>query len=129
MGKVLNVQIAMTDAEFAEELVARLNQLIQEPALKRVVAELLQYTTRVSADFAHPYVPTAPGGYEEGRVLGLLGVLNGLCRLPGHLQLSEAYTLNAELALFALQPIEDEDPVSRRNADTIPAAPIQPDEA
>lgn len=68
----------MTDREFAEELIRRLNVMISDEPVREVVRALVEKRVPVSREVAAHQSITGiylNGGYN----VGILGVLNGCC--------------------------------------------------
>ena len=70
----------MNDDDFADELIARLNRLCEDPAAKAAVLALLD--TKVDVGDTLDGHPTCQ--VSEGGVMGPLGMLNGLTGVIGH---------------------------------------------
>ena len=68
----------MTNADFARELLARLNGLLADPDVEPFIRELVAHRIPVTqAVTDHPTI-MVDGSGEQHRA-GLLGLLNGLC--------------------------------------------------
>jgi hypothetical protein len=69
----------MTDQEFAREVVARLNKLIEDPHAKQAISALIEQRVVVHPDLLdHPTLQIIKTGAEDVPKLGVLGLLNGL---------------------------------------------------
>ncbi len=70
----------MTDLDLAQEIIDRLNRLIQEPESPGVATALLSVMqSRISIDMAVADHPTLQVSVDEGcAYLGWLGILNGI---------------------------------------------------
>jgi hypothetical protein len=69
----------MTNEELADELITRLNAIIQDPQVRTDIGKLLE--TRVpcsQATLAHPTIQAIIKKEADQGVIGFLGVLNGL---------------------------------------------------
>ena len=74
----------MTDAELADEIIARLNRLIEDPAIRADVGKLLAERVACSkATDEHPSIQVR--AYEDGSAtVSFLGLINGLVgTMPG----------------------------------------------
>jgi hypothetical protein len=95
----------MKDRELADEIIARLNKLIEHPDIRRDVAALIeQRVTCSQVTYEHPTIQASSA------LLGFLGLLNGLVGADPELKdtrvgwgyITACYDEAAELVRFEL---------------------------
>lgn len=96
--------MSIPDNELADEVIARLNKLAEDPAVRSAIADLIERRVPVPEEVAnHPTIQVA-----DSRRVGFLGVLNGLIgatgphsKKPGWGYVAAVYDDNGLLTGFA----------------------------
>jgi hypothetical protein len=69
----------MNDNEFADEIIKRLNVLLEDPEVRTDISRLVERRVQCSEKTVnHPTIQTAQGDSGALPVFGFLGLLNGL---------------------------------------------------
>lgn len=103
----------MTDQELGQEIINRLNKLIEDPEVKTLLEQLIHNRVNVSERLAdHPTVQVGKvsDGVQDYWQVGLLGLLNGIVGVkPNHWgYIAARYDTDTnEFLHFDLLPLEE----------------------